>query len=121
MPKLGVSVVLALLRHIFYGAARSRISPRQPVHNKGATRRRITSLRIAGSVGRCVVSLRRVFIFSQPQCLEECEGDHGQQGVVMKTPPGAAFEVVEAELLLHLLVSLFARPSSFDRGDDLLA
>ncbi len=39
---------------------------------------------------------------------------------MMKAPPGAALEVVEAEFFLHLLVSLFARPAGFDRSDDLL-
>lgn len=88
------------------------------MHSSGATRRRITSLPVAGSVARCVVTLRRGFTFGEPQGLQECEGNHGEQSEVVKAR--AALEMVEAEFLLHLLVSLLARPPSLDRSDDLL-
>jgi hypothetical protein len=109
---------LALLRHNFH--SRSRTSPRHPAQRLGATRRWITCRRTSGSVGRCVVSLRRGFIFGKPHVKEEGEGDHGEHGVVMKAKPGAAFEVVQAEFLLGLLVHLFAGPSSLDGSYDLL-
>jgi hypothetical protein len=80
--------VLALPRHIFHGAGpRNRIIPRQAVQSRGATRRWTTSRRIAGSVGRCVVSLRRGFVFGEPQRLEEREGDHREERMVVKAPP----------------------------------
>ena len=47
--------------------------------------------------------------------LEEGVGDHGHQRVTMKASPGAAFEVVEAEFFLELLVSLLADPARLDR------
>ncbi len=50
--------------------------------------------RIAGNVGRCVVSLRRVSIFTEPQVLKERKGDRCQDGVMMKTEPRAAFEAI---------------------------
>src|SRR4051794_10559959 len=50
----------------------------------------------------------------EPQVLEERERDHGHQRVPVQTGPGAALEMVEAELLLHLLVRLLARPARLD-------
>jgi hypothetical protein len=47
--------------------------------------------------------------------LEKGEGNHAKQGVMMKAMPRAPFEVIEAELLLHLLMHLLARPASLDR------
>jgi hypothetical protein len=48
--------------------------------------------------------------------LEEGVGDHGHQGVPVKSDPGSAFEVVEAEFFLQLLMRLLADPSGFDRA-----
>src|SRR4051812_24999321 len=56
----------------------------------------------------------------EPQMLEERERDHGHQRVPVQTGPGAALEMVEAELLLHLLVRLLAHPARLDRGPQLL-
>ncbi len=36
----------------------------------------------------------------------------------MQARPGSTFEVIEAEFLLELLMSLFANPSGFDRGGE---
>src|SRR5215207_291189 len=52
----------------------------------------------------------------EPQVLQEGGGDLAQQGVVVQTAPAAALEVVEAELVLHLLVHLLAHPAGLDRG-----
>ena len=46
--------------------------------------------------------------------LQECVGNHRQQGVPMKPLPGPALEVIESQFLLHLLMRLFANPSGFD-------
>ena len=35
-------------------------------------------------MGRCVATLRRVFIFVQPQVYQEAEGNHGEKGVMME-------------------------------------
>src|SRR4051812_11723147 len=56
----------------------------------------------------------------EPQVLEERERDHGHQRVPVQAGPGAALEVVEAELLLHPLVRLLADPARLDRGRRLL-
>jgi hypothetical protein len=50
--------------------------------------------------------------------LEERKCDHTQHGVVVQPVPRTSLEVVEAEFLLHLLMHLFARPTSFDARDD---
>src|SRR5512145_1616312 len=55
----------------------------------------------------------------QPQVLEEGEGDHGEQGVVMQPQPGAALEVVEPQLVFELLVRLLAAPARLDRRGEL--
>ena len=47
--------------------------------------------------------------------LEEGVGDHGHQRVAMKASPSAAFEVVETEFLLELLISLLTDPTRLDR------
>ena len=63
-------------------------------------------------------------LFFPPRCLEaaglkESEGDHRHQGVSMEPRPGSAFEVIEAEFLLELLMSLLTDPSGLDRGSEL--
>jgi len=50
--------------------------------------------------------------------LEEGVGDHGHQGVSVYPGPGSAFEVVEAEFLLELLMRLLTDSSGFDRGGE---
>src|SRR3954465_1255533 len=56
----------------------------------------------------------------QPQVLEEGEGELAQERVVVQPAPRAPLEVVEAELVLHLLVHLLANPASLDCcGQDL--
>jgi hypothetical protein len=47
----------------------------------------------------------------EPEVLEEAQGDHRHQGVPVQPDPGAALEVVEAQLLLELPVRLLAHPS----------
>ena len=42
----------------------------------------------------------------KPQVLQEGEGDHRHQCMAVQPDPGAALEVVEAELLLQLLVAV---------------
>ncbi len=49
-----------------------------------------------------------VVFFPKPEVLEEGERDHCHEGMVVEAPPAAALEVVEAEFLFHLLVSLLA-------------
>jgi hypothetical protein len=41
--------------------------------------------------------------------------DHRHQGVAMKAMPGSAFEVVEAQFFVDLLMRLLANPARFDR------
>ena len=48
--------------------------------------------------------------------LEKGEGDHGHKRVSMQTAPGTAFEVIEAEFLLELLMGLLADPARLDGG-----
>ncbi len=52
--------------------------------------------------------------------LEEGVGDHGHQGVPVQSDPRSAFEVVEAEFFLQLLMRLLADPSGFDRSGERL-
>jgi hypothetical protein len=40
----------------------------------------------------------------KPTVLQESEGEHRHERVAVKTLPGSPLEVVEAELLLHLLM-----------------
>ena len=50
--------------------------------------------------------------------LQEREGEHREQRVMVETEPPAAFEMVEAQLFLHLLVRLLAGPPRLDhRGE----
>ena len=55
---------------------------------------------------------------TEPQVLQEREGEHREQRVMVETEPPPAFEVVEAQLFLHLLVRLLADPPGLDhRGE----
>src|SRR3954453_2583785 len=56
----------------------------------------------------------------EPQVLQEGEGEPAQERVVVQPPPGAALEVVEAQLLLELLVRLLAHPARLDQRRQLL-
>ena len=71
--------------------------------------------RTAGRVGRGGGPGEPASLFSprpEPQVLEERERDHGHQRVPVQAGPGAALEVVEAQLLLELLVRLLAGPAA---------
>src|SRR5689334_24652662 len=76
--------------------------------------------RTAGSVGWGGGPVSPSAIFSplrqagEAEMLEEGEGDHDQDGVVVQAVPTAPLEVVESEFLLHLLVPLFADPARLD-------
>ena len=48
--------------------------------------------------------------------LEEGVSDHRHERMAVKTLPGAALEVIEAELFFHLLMGLLADPSRLDGG-----
>jgi len=48
--------------------------------------------------------------------LEEGEGDHSHERMPVQARPRATLEVVEAEFLLELLVSLLTDPTRLDRG-----
>jgi hypothetical protein len=52
----------------------------------------------------------------EPQVLQEGEGELAQERVVVQTAPGSALEMVEPQLILHLLVHLLADPSSAARS-----
>ena len=52
--------------------------------------------------------------------LEEGVSDHGHQGGPVQPNPGSAFEVVEAEFFLQLLMRLLADPSGYDGGGERL-
>ena len=52
----------------------------------------------------------------EPQMLQEGKGKLAEQGVVMQPTPAPALEVIEAQLVLHLLVHLLADPASLDQG-----
>src|SRR5262249_33923481 len=98
-----------LPRHIGTSA---RTHARHRGHRVGAASRWARRRRTSGSVGQGGGLLRRGFIFELAQVLEEGEGDHREQGVMMQAVPRSAFEVVEPEFFLHLLVRLLARPAS---------
>ena len=53
---------------------------------------------------------------SDPAALQEGIGHHRHQGMAMEPCPRSAFEVVQAEFLLELLMSLFADPARLDRA-----
>src|ERR1700722_10496888 len=77
-----------------------------------------TARRIAGSVG--LGGPRRILFsptrFSEAAALQVGVGDHRHERVTVQATPGSAFEVVEAEFFLKLLVGLLADPSRLDRG-----
>ena len=52
----------------------------------------------------------------EPQVLEEGEGELAQERVVVQAAPAPALEVVQAQLVLHLLVHLLADPARLDQG-----
>ena len=52
--------------------------------------------------------------------LQEGMGDHRHQGVSVKTRPGPPLEMVEPQLLLELLMCLFADPSGLDSSGERL-
>ena len=54
--------------------------------------------------------------FGEAAGLQVRIGNPRHQGVAMEAMPGAAFEVIEAEFFLELLVGLLADPSRLDRG-----
>jgi hypothetical protein len=58
--------------------------------------------------------------FSEAAALQEGVCDHGHEGVAMEAMPGAALEVIEAQLFLELLMRLFANPSRLDGGGERL-
>ena len=58
----------------------------------------------------------RVLFPPEPQVLEEGECKLAQERVVVQATPGATFEMVQPQLVLELLVHLFADPSSAARS-----
>jgi hypothetical protein len=81
-----------------------------------------TARRIAGSVG---LGGRWGILFpparlGEAAALQVAVGDHRHERVAVQATPGSAFEVVEAEFFLELLVGLLADPSRLDRGGERL-
>ena len=56
-----------------------------------------------------------VVFFPKPQMLEKGKGDHRHERMMVQAPPAATLEVIEADLLLHLLVHLLADPAALDQ------
>ncbi len=54
----------------------------------------------------------------QAPVLQEGEGEHREQRMVMEPEPRAALEVVEPQLVLELLMDLLAHPARRDRGGE---
>jgi hypothetical protein len=54
--------------------------------------------------------------FPEPPLLQEREGHHRQQGMMVQRSSTSALEMVEPELFLELLVRLLANPSSATRS-----
>ena len=52
--------------------------------------------------------------------MKERVGDHDHQGMPVQADPGSAFEMVQPEFLLELLVRLLADPSGLDGGGERL-
>jgi hypothetical protein len=52
--------------------------------------------------------------------LEECVGEHRHEDVAVQAGPGSAFEAIETESLLRLLVGPLARPARLDGGRERL-
>src|SRR5437868_2861438 len=95
-----------------------RTSRSQCGHGIGAARLATSILRIAGNVMRSSGPLRLRFIFATPHLLQECKRNHREDRVVVKPVPRTAFEVIEAEFLLELLVGLLAGPTGLDARSD---
>lgn len=47
--------------------------------------------------------------------LEKGKGNHRHECMMVQAPPTATLEVIEADLLLHLLVHLLADPAALDQ------
>ncbi len=60
----------------------------------------------------------RPMMLGETQLLKVGVGDTRHQRVPVQPRPGAALEVIEAELFLHLLVHLLADPARLDRADE---
>jgi hypothetical protein len=58
--------------------------------------------------------------FGEAAALQEGVCDHCHQRVAVQAMPRAAFEVVEAQFFLELLMRLLADPSRLDRGGERL-
>lgn len=52
----------------------------------------------------------------QPPRLQKQQRRHGQQRMMAQSMPRSALEMVQTQLLFHLLMRLFARPSRLDRA-----
>ena len=82
----------------------------------------MTARRIAGNVG-CGGPVAILFSparFGETAALQVGVGDHRHQGVTMKATPGAAFEVIEAQFFLELLMRLLANRARLDRRGERL-
>jgi hypothetical protein len=51
----------------------------------------------------------------EPQVLEEGESELAQEQVVVQAAPAPALEMIQAQLVLHLLVHLLADPTRLDQ------
>ncbi len=75
----------------------------------------MTARLMAGRVGwggpSLVLFFPRVLLLLQTPMLQEGVGDHSHEGVAVQALPGSSFKMIEAEFLLHLLMSLFAHPA----------
>ena len=81
------------------------------------TARRIAAVSAWAARGGILFSPAR---FSEAAALQVGVGDHRHERVAVQATPGSAFEVVEAEFFLELLVGLLADPSRLDRGGERL-
>src|SRR5436190_2109587 len=84
----------------------------------------MTARRMAGSVGSGGPFREGRFFFFplrhlQTMMLKKGVGDHRHQCMSVEAFPGSTLEVIESEFLFHLLVRLFAHPSSLDSGCEL--
>jgi hypothetical protein len=61
-----------------------------------------------------------LWFFPKPEVLAKGEGDHRHERMMVQALPAAALEVVEAELLLHVLVHLLANPAALDQQSQAL-
>ena len=69
-----------------------------------------------GGPGSPPVIFSPLQLVGEAEMLEEREGDHDQDGVMVQTMPAAPLEVIESEFLFQLLMGLFANPSRLDGG-----